>query len=66
MIKLFGVLFAIIAPTLMGSLVLIVLIVPELAAKDSILIAPAAGLGMLLAIPPSYLIAKKLLKLTKA
>jgi hypothetical protein len=62
MMKLAMIIWAIAAPTLMGSFVLLVLIIPDLAAQDAKLILPAAVLGALVAVPFSYFIARKLNK----
>ena len=60
MTRLAIILWTVAAPTLAGIFVLIVLIVPELAAQDAKLILPAALAGAIVAAPISYLIAKKL------
>ena len=60
MLRLASIIWAVAATTLAGCAVLVVLIVPALSEQDSRLILPAALLGAVLAIPISYLIAKKL------
>ena len=52
------------APTLMGIFVLMVLTVPALAARESLLILPAAVLGAAVAAPASYYIARRIQSLT--
>ena len=64
MIRLSLVVWAVAGPTLAGILILLVLTVPALSAHDMKMILPAAGLGAVLAIPISYIIAKHLLRLT--
>ncbi|MCB9983130.1 MAG: hypothetical protein H6861_05595 [Rhodospirillales bacterium] len=59
------VIWAMAATTLAGIFVLTVLVVPELAAQDAKLILPAALGGAVVAVPVSYVIAAKLMKLTK-
>ncbi len=63
MVRLTLVLWAVAATTLAGIFILIVLVVPSLAQQDAELMLPAVGLGMLLAIPVSYLVAKQIMKL---
>lgn len=46
------------APVFMGAFVLTVLVVPELAADEKQLIAPAALAGAVIAMPFSYVIAR--------
>ena len=60
MLKLSLVIYIMAAPTLMGAFVLTVLTVPSLASNDFNLILPAALGGAVVALPVSYLIAKKL------
>ncbi len=64
MVRLTLVLWSVTATTLAGIFILIVLTVPSLAANDAQLILPAVILGCLVAILPSYLIAKKIMNLT--
>lgn len=52
------------APTLMGILVLVVLVVPSLAAHDAKYMLPAAALGAVLALPLSYVMANMITKIT--
>ncbi len=60
MLRLTFMLWGVVATTLAGSFILIVLIVPMLAEQDAKLILPAAILGAIVAAPISYLIAKKI------
>ncbi len=60
MSQLFFVVFIMAATVLMGAAVLTVLVVPELVARDSSLILPAAGAGFVVAIPVSWVIARKM------
>lgn len=52
------------APVMMGSIVLVLLLVPELSNRAMELILPAVIAGAILAYPLSYIIAKKIRKLT--
>lgn len=52
--------WSVVSTVLMGIFVLIVLVVPMLAEHEMLLIIPAAILGLVVAIPFSYLITKKL------
>ncbi len=65
MVRLTLVLWAVAATTLAGIFILIVLTVPSLAAKDAELMIPAVVLGCIIAAPISYLIAKKIMTLSK-
>ncbi|MCB1720348.1 MAG: hypothetical protein H6860_00145 [Rhodospirillales bacterium] len=65
MFRLALIIWAMAATVLAGVFVLTVLVVPSLAAQDAQLILPAALSGAALAVPFSYLIAKRLLNLTK-
>lgn len=60
MLRLTLVLFAVVGPTIAGSCLLAVLIIPALAAHDAQLILPASLLGGLIALPVSYFIARKI------
>lgn len=64
MLRLFSIIWSIIATVLMGVFVLAVLTVPALAQKEMLLILPAAVAGALVAAPLAYLVTKKLLTLT--
>jgi hypothetical protein len=64
MLRLFTIIWSIIATVLMGVFVLAVLTVPALAQKEMLLILPAAVAGALVAAPLAYLVTKKLLTLT--
>lgn len=64
MIRLFSIIWSIIATVLMGVFVLIVLTVPALAQKEMLLILPAALAGAVVAVPLAYLVTKKMLVLT--
>lgn len=64
MIRLFSIIWSIIATVLMGVFVLIVLTVPALAQKEMLLVLPAALAGAVVAVPLAYLVTKKMLMLT--
>lgn len=64
MLRLLLVIWAMAATTLAGIFVLIVLTVPALAAKDMVMILPAALLGAVVAAPISYLVTRKILGMT--
>lgn len=51
------------APTLAGIMVLVVLVVPSLESSAMKLIAPAAGIGAVLAVPLSIVVAKMIEKI---
>jgi hypothetical protein len=52
--------WSIVSTVLMGTFVLVVVAVPMLAEHEMILMIPAVVLGLVVAIPFSYLITKKL------
>ncbi|MFA7276557.1 MAG: hypothetical protein WC043_07135 [Pseudobdellovibrionaceae bacterium] len=58
MFRISAVIWVMAAPTLMGILVMLVLIMPSLADKQALYISAAALVGALIAAPISYLIAK--------
>ncbi|MGH1399184.1 MAG: hypothetical protein ACRBCT_08220 [Alphaproteobacteria bacterium] len=60
MLQLFSFVFIVAASVLMGVCVLVVLSVPELVAHDSSLILPAVGVGIVAAIPVSWVVARKM------
>jgi nitrogen fixation/metabolism regulation signal transduction histidine kinase len=65
MFKLSLAMYIIVAPVLMGVLVLTVLTVPSLVTQDTKLILPAAGAGAALGLPIAYIVAFKLNSLLK-
>jgi hypothetical protein len=65
MIRVAMILWGVVATTLAGMLIVVVLTVPSLAAHDAKLILPAVLIGCVLAMPISYLISKKLHEITK-
>ncbi|HPF77809.1 MAG TPA: hypothetical protein PLF01_00835 [Alphaproteobacteria bacterium] len=54
------------APTLMGCLVIITLVVPYFSANEKIWIPAAAAAGAVLAIPISIVVARSIKKLTRS
>ena len=60
MFRLVSAIWAVIATTLAGSFVLVVLIVPELSSSEGKFIPLAVLLGAVVAVPVSYWIAKKI------
>ena len=59
------VLWAVAGTTLAGIFIIVVLVVPSLAEQDAKLILPAALLGALVAVPISYVIARKITSVTQ-
>ena len=55
----------VLAPTLMGSFVLLVVTIPALMARENQLLLPAALAGAVVAMPFSYLISRRLRNLFK-
>ncbi|MCB1539076.1 MAG: hypothetical protein KDJ49_08940 [Alphaproteobacteria bacterium] len=66
MSKLAVIVWCVAAPTLMGIFVLTVLVVPSLAAKENMMILPAAIAGAVVAAPISYYIARHIRALTSS
>lgn len=64
MLKIAILVWLVLATTLAGVAVMVVLSVPSLAGQDMRLIPIAAGIGALVAIPFSLLVAKRILALT--
>ncbi len=58
--------WVVLAPTLMGTFVLALLLTPALAGDEMKLILPAAVAGAVVAIPFSFLVAKKVASLTNS
>lgn len=60
--KIAAVAWVVLAPVMMGICVMIVLFIPSLANDQMKLMLPAAGTGLVVAIPLAILVAKRIVK----
>jgi hypothetical protein len=65
MLKLASMIFTMLSTTLAGSFVLVVVTLPRLADQGMTFIPIAAAAGFILAVPLSYVIAKRILAMQK-